>query len=52
MQIFIRKYLDPLCTTLIISNEKMNDTIKIKKSLEESGFLIKGNSKTTKNEAK
>ena len=52
MQIFIRKYLDPLCTTLIISNEKMNDTIKIKKSLEESGFLIKHNSKATKNEAK
>ena len=28
-------------TTLIISNEKMNDIMKIVKSLEESGFLIK-----------
>ena len=52
MQILIRKYSDPLCTTLIISNEEMNDTIKIKKSLEESGFLTKRISKTTKNEAK
>ena len=30
----------------------MNDTIKIKKSLQESGFLTKRISKTTKNEAK
>ena len=39
-------------TTLIISNEEMNDIMKIVKSLEESGFLIKGVSKTIKNEAK
>ena len=38
-------------TTLIISNEKMNDIIKIVKSLEESGLLIKGVSEATKNEA-
>ena len=38
-------------TTLIISNEKMNDT-KIIKSLEESGLLIKGISETIKNKAK
>ena len=38
-------------TTLIISNEEMNDIMKIVKSLEESGFLIKGVSKTIKNEA-
>ena len=30
----------------------MNDIMKIVKSLEESGFLIKGVSKTIKNEAK
>ena len=30
----------------------MNDITKIVKSLEESGLLIKGNSKTIKNEAK
>ena len=39
-------------TTLIILNEEMNDIIKIVKSLDESGLLIKGVSKTTKNEAK
>ena len=38
-------------TTLIISNEEMND-MKIVKSLEESGLLIKGISEITKNEAK
>ena len=29
-------------TTLIISNEEMNDTMKIAKSFKESGLLIKG----------
>ena len=38
-------------TTLILSNEEMNDIMKIVKSLEESGLLIKGVSKTIKNEA-
>ena len=38
-------------TTLTISNEEINDIIKIFKSLEESGFLIKGLSKTIKIEA-
>ena len=38
--------------TLIISNEEMNDIMKIVKSLEESGLLIKGVSQTIKNEAK
>ena len=39
-------------TTLIISNEEMNDIMKTIKSLEESGLLINGVSKTIKNEAK
>ena len=39
-------------TALIISNEEMIDTMKIIKSHEESGLLIKGVSETTKNEAK
>ena len=39
-------------TTLIISNEEMDGIMGIIKSLEESGFLIKGVSKTIKNEAK
>ena len=39
-------------TTSIISNEEMNDIIKINKSLEECGLLIKGVSETIKNEGK
>ena len=39
-------------TVLIISNEEMEDIMKILKSLEESGLLIKGMSETIKNEAK
>ena len=38
--------------TLIISNEQMNDIMKIVKSLEESVLFIKGVSKTIKYEAK
>ena len=39
-------------TALITSNEEMEDMMKIVKSLEESGLLIKGISETIKNEAK
>ena len=39
-------------TTLIISNEEMNDIMKIVKYLEKSGLLIKNISKIIKNEAK
>ena len=39
-------------TTLIISNEEVNDIMKIVKSLEDSGLLIKCVSETIKNEAK
>ena len=38
-------------TTLIISDEEMNDMMKITKSLEDSSLLIRGVSKTIKNEA-
>ena len=38
--------------TLIISNEEMQDIMKIVKSLEEPGLLIKGVSEIIKNEAK
>ena len=37
-------------TKLIISNEEMEDIIKIVKSLKDSGLLIKGVSETIKNE--
>ena len=39
-------------TTLIISNKEIDDTINIANSLEESGLLKKGVSKTIKNETK
>ena len=39
-------------TALIISNEEMEDIMKIIKSLEESGLLIKGISETNKNKGK
>ena len=39
-------------TTLIISNQEMNDIRKIVKSLEETGLLIKDVSEVIQNEAK
>ena len=39
-------------TTLIISNEEMNDIMKIFESREESGLLIKSVSETIRNEGK
>ena len=39
-------------TTLIISNDEMKNIIKIVKSLEDSGLLLKGVSETVQNEAK
>ena len=39
-------------TTLIISNEEMNDVIKIVQALEDSNILLKGVTETGKNETK
>ena len=39
-------------TTLIISSDEMDDILKIVKSLEDSGVLLKGVSETIQNEAK
>ena len=39
-------------TTLIISNDEMDDILKILKSLEDSGVLLKGVSETIQHEAK
>ena len=39
-------------TTLIISNEEMNDVMKIVKPLKESGIFKRGVSETNINEAK
>ena len=47
-----KKMFDSGTTTLIISNDEMNDIIKIVKSLEDSGVLLKGISETIQHEAK
>ena len=39
-------------TTLIISNDEIHDIIKIVKSLEDSGLLLKGATETVQNEVK
>ena len=39
-------------TILIISNDEIHDIIKIVKSLEDSGLLIKGVTETVQNEVK
>ena len=39
-------------TTLIISNNEMEGIIKIVKSLEDSGLLLKGVTETVQNEVK
>ena len=39
-------------TTIIISNEEMDDILKIVKSFQGSGLLIQGVSETNQNEAR
>ena len=48
----VLKVLGSGATTLIISNDKMDDILKIVKSLENSGLLLKGVSETIQQEAK
>ena len=50
MQKYIKKSQDQ--GTLIISNNEIEDIIKIVKSLEDSGLLIKGVTETVQNEVK
>ena len=52
MQEYIQNILGSRTTTLIILNHKMEDIMKIVKSLEDSGLLIKRVSRTIENEAK
>ena len=47
-----KKILGSGNTTLIISNKDMDDLIKIVKSLEDSGLLLKGVTETVQNEVK
>ena len=50
MQEYIKKILGSGNNiTLIISNDEINDIIKIKKFLEDSGLLIKGVTETVQN---
>ena len=51
MQEYIKK-LGSGTTILIRSNDEMKDIIRIVKSLEDSGLLLKGVSETIQNEAK
>ena len=39
-------------TTLIVSNEEMNDIMKIVQNLEDSNILLKGVTKTIEDETK
>ena len=50
--VILKKIYGSGTIALIISNEGMEDTMKIVKSLEESGLLVKGISETIKNETK
>ena len=53
MQEYIKKILGSgPHTTSIISNDEINDIIKIVKSLEDSGLLLKGVTETVQNEVK
>ena len=52
MQEFKKKIHKSGTTNLIISNEEMNDIMKIVQALEDSNILLKGVTKTIKNETK
>ena len=56
MQEYIKKILGSghsnNTTTLIISSNEMEDIIKIVKSVEDSGLLLKGVTETNQNEVK
>ena len=45
-------HIHPLSTTLIISNNEMENIIKIVKYLEDSGLFLKGVTETVQNEVK
>ena len=47
-----KKILGSGTTTLVISNEEMNDIMKIVQAVEDSAILLKGVTKTIKNETK
>ena len=52
MEVLKKKVLGSGAKTLIISNDEVHDILKIVKSLENSGVLLKGVSETLQHEAK
>ena len=52
MEVLKKKMFVSGTTTLIVSNDEMDDISKIVKSLEDSGLLLKGVSETIHHEAK
>ena len=52
MEVLKKKMLGSGTTTLTISNDEMDDILKIVKSLGSSGFSLKGVSETIQHEAK
>ena len=52
IQVYIKKILGSGNTSSIISNEEMNDIIKVVQALEDSNILLKGVTKTIINETK
>ena len=52
MEVLKKKMLGSGATTLIISNDEMGDNLKIVKSFENSGILLKGVSENIQHEAK
>ena len=52
MEVLKKKMLGSGTTTLTISNDEMDDILKIVKSLEDSGLLLKGVSETIQHDAK
>ena len=52
MQEYKKEILGSETTTLVISNEEINDIMKIVQALEDSDILLKGVTKTIKNETK
>ena len=52
MREYFKKMLGSRNTTLVISNNEIDDIIKIVKSLEDSSLLLKGVTETARNEVK
>ena len=52
MEVLKKRKLGSGTTTLIISNDEMDDILKIVKSLEDSNLLLKGVSETIQHETK